>query len=58
MQALAYNLTALAGVFAGALTLPAHTAEAAVDYALFDREPRSLRDAWARLRSHWQLQSP
>jgi len=58
LQALADNLTALAGVFAGALALPAHTAEAAVDYALFDREPRSLRDAWARLRSHWQLQSP
>jgi YccS/YhfK family integral membrane protein len=58
LQALADNLTALAGVFAGALALPAHTAEAAVDHALFDREPRSLRDAWARLRSHWQLQSP
>ena len=58
LQALADNLTALAGVFAGALALPAHNAEAAVDHALFDREPRSLRDAWRACAPHWQLQSP
>lgn len=58
LHALGDNLTALAGVFAGALALPDNTAEGALDYALFDREPRSLRDAWGRVRSHWRLQSP
>ena len=46
------------GVFAGALALPAHTAEAAVDHALFDREPRTLRDAWGRIRAQCRAQSP
>jgi len=58
LHALGDNLTALARVFAGALALPAQGPETALDHALLDREPRSLGDAWERVRAHWQLQSP
>ncbi|MDD2545230.1 MAG: YccS family putative transporter [Burkholderiaceae bacterium] len=57
LRALGQNLTALAQVFAGALALPA-AAQGTADYTLFDREPRSLGDAWARLRAQCHPQSP
>ncbi len=56
LHALGNNLAAMAGVFAGVLEGTA--AEGPVDYALFDREPRSLRDAWARVRAQLHAQSP
>ena len=59
LRALGHNLTALARVFAGALTLPPEApGAAAVDYSLFDREPRTLRDAWDRIRAQCRPQSP
>lgn len=60
LRALGHNLTALARVFAGALALPVDEpgASAAVDYSLFDREPRTLRDAWGRIRAQCNAQSP
>ena len=62
LRALGDNLTAMAGVFAGALQLPeaveGDVAGEPVDYALFDREPRSLGDAWARLKAQLHGQSP
>jgi YccS/YhfK family integral membrane protein len=57
LMALGSNLTALARVFAGALALPENVPENAVDYTLFDREPRTLNDAWVRIRAQWCLQS-
>ncbi|BEU94508.1 TIGR01666 family membrane protein [Acidovorax sp. DW039] len=61
LRALGHNLTALAGVFAGALALPVDepgNTRTAVDHSLFDREPRTLRDAWARVRAQCNAQSP
>ncbi|MFI8615887.1 YccS family putative transporter [Acidovorax sp. NPDC077693] len=58
LHALGHNLTAMAGVFAGALALPADPqADSAVDHTLFDREPRSLRDAGSRLRAQLSARS-
>ena len=54
LRALGNNLSAMAGVLAGALGGPAGGA----DTALFDREPRSLRDAWRRVCAHLHPQSP
>ena len=63
LHALGNNLTALAGVFAGALGSASEHASGqaaapSVDTTLFDREPRSLRDAWARVRAQLHAQSP
>lgn len=60
LHALGNNLAAMAGVFAGALGKPADSGatESGVDHALFDREPRSLRDAWDRVRAQLHAQSP
>ena len=58
LHALGHNLTAMAGVFAGALELPAvPPADGAVDHTLFDREPRSLGDAWSRLSAQLSARS-
>lgn len=54
LHALGGNLAAMAGVLAGALGGSAGGA----DTALFDREPRSLRDAWRRVRAQLHPQSP
>lgn len=62
LHALGHNLTAMAGVFAGALSPREKgvedAADSGVDYALLDREPRTLGDAWARVRAQLQAQSP
>ena len=58
LRALGNNLTALAAVFSGALKAPAQSVSAPKDYALFDREPRSLREGWSRVRAQCSLQSP
>jgi len=62
LHALGHNLTAMAGVFAGALSPREKgvedTADSGVDYALLDREPRTLGDAWARVRAQLHAQSP
>ena len=58
LQALGDNLTALASVFAGALALPPHAPADSPDCTLLDREPRSLADAWGRVRAHARLASP
>ena len=57
LHALADNLTALAGVFATALKGPAGAA-AGTDYALFDREPQSIREGWNRIRTQCSTKSP
>lgn len=58
LHALGHNLTAMAGVFAGALELPtASQDDGAVDHTLLDREPRSLGDAWSRLRAQLSARS-
>lgn len=56
LHALGNNLAAMAGVFAGALG--GALATEGVDTSLFDREPRSLRDAWGRVRTQLHAQSP
>lgn len=56
LHALGANLAAMAAVFATALGGAA--AGAGVDHALLDREPRSLRDAWGRVRAQLHAQSP
>jgi YccS/YhfK family integral membrane protein len=53
LHALGGNLAAMAGVFAGALGGSARS----VDTTLFDREPRSLGDAWGRVRAQLHAQS-
>ena len=58
LRALGDNLTALARVFSSALKPPASSAAAPRDYALFDREPRSLREGWSRVWAQCNLQSP
>lgn len=62
LHALGNNLTALAGVFAGALALRERgvedTTQNGVDCNLLDREPRTLGDAWARVRAQLHAQSP
>lgn len=58
LRALGDNLTALARVFAGALALPSDAGGAAVDHTLFDREPRTLREAWGRVRAQCRVESP
>ena len=58
LHALADNLTALAGVFATALKAPNDAATPPTDYALFDREPQSVREGWNRIRTQCSVKSP
>ncbi len=62
LQALGNNLTAMAGVWAGALRPREKgvedTAPDGVDCALLDREPQTLSDAWGRVRAQWHTRSP
>lgn len=58
LHALGNNLAAMAAVFATALGGAAAGEREGVDHALFDREPRSLRDAWGRVRAQLHVQSP
>jgi len=54
LNALSNNLTAMALVFAGALK----PFEGSVDQSLLDRQPGTLREAWARIRAQLQVRSP
>ncbi len=58
LHALGHNLAAMAAVFATALGGAAADERGGVDHALFDREPRSLGDAWGRVRAQLHAQSP
>ncbi len=57
LNALSNNLTAMARVFAGALK-PVDPANGSVDQSLLDRQPGTLREAWARIRAQLQTRSP
>ncbi len=54
LKALSNNLTAMAGVFAGALK----PLDGSVDQSLLDRQPGTLREAWTRIRAQLQTRSP
>ncbi len=54
LNALSNNLTAMAGVFAGALK----PFEGSVDQSLLDRQPATLVEAWLRVRAQLQAGSP
>ena len=54
LNALSHNLTAMARVFAGALK----PFEGRVDQSLLDRQPRTLIEAWTRVRTQLQASSP
>jgi len=57
LKALSNNLTAMAGVFSGAMK-PVDPAEGSVDQSLLDRQPGTLREAWTRIRAQLQTRSP
>jgi YccS/YhfK family integral membrane protein len=54
LNALSHNLAAMARVFASALK----PFEGSVDQSLLDRQPRTLIEAWTRVRTQLQASSP